>query len=101
MDLLPPRTNRRRRGDWVRPRAQQRGHTSLVIADVGESLFAAADLHVHRRFEFVSTPEYAAVGLAGPASIAAGFAEPPLRRLVVVGDGAFQMTGSELSTAVR
>src|SRR4026209_823045 len=26
--------------------------TTLVIADVGESLFAAADLHVHRRFEF-------------------------------------------------
>jgi indolepyruvate decarboxylase len=75
-------------------------HT-LVIADVGESLFAAADLHVHRRFEFLSPAYYTSMGFAVPAAVGASFADPTLRPIVLVGDGAFQMTGTELSTAVR
>ena len=75
--------------------------TTLVIADVGESLFAAADLRVHRGFEFLSPAYYTSMGFAVPASIGASFADPTLRPIVLVGDGAFQMTGSELSTAVR
>lgn len=73
----------------------------LVIADVGESLFASVDLHVHRRFEFLSPAYYTSMGFAVPAAIGAGFADPSLRPIVLVGDGAFQMTGSELATAVR
>ncbi|MEC4889368.1 MAG: thiamine pyrophosphate-binding protein [Nitrospira sp.] len=75
-------------------------HT-LVIADVGESLFAAADLHVHRRFEFLSPAYYTSMGFAVPAALGASFADPTLRPIVLVGDGAFQMTGTELSTCVR
>lgn len=75
-------------------------HT-LVIADVGESLFAAADLHVHRRFEFLAPAYYTSMGFAVPAAVGASFADPTLRPIVLVGDGAFQMTGTELSTAVR
>jgi TPP-dependent 2-oxoacid decarboxylase len=75
-------------------------HT-LVIADVGESLFAAADLHVHQRFEFLSPAYYTSMGFAVPAAVGASFADPSLRPIVLVGDGAFQMTGTELSTAVR
>ena len=74
---------------------------TLVIADVGESLFASVDLHVHRRFEFLSPAYYTSMGFAVPAAIGAGFADASLRPIVLVGDGAFQMTGSELSTAVR
>jgi indolepyruvate decarboxylase len=75
-------------------------HT-LIIADVGESLFAAADLHVHQRFEFLSPAYYTSMGFAVPAAVGASFADPTLRPIVLVGDGAFQMTGTELSTAVR
>jgi indolepyruvate decarboxylase len=75
-------------------------HT-LVIADVGESLFAAADLHVHQRFEFLAPAYYTSMGFAVPAAVGASFADPTLRPIVLVGDGAFQMTGTELSTAVR
>jgi TPP-dependent 2-oxoacid decarboxylase len=80
---------------------EQLQEKTLVIADVGESLFAAADLHVHRRFEFLSPAYYTSMGFAVPASVGASFADPHLRPIVLVGDGAFQMTGSELSTAVR
>jgi indolepyruvate decarboxylase len=61
-----------------------------VIADVGESLFAAADLRVHRRFEFLSPAYYTSMGFAVPASIGASFADPTLRPIVLVGDGAFR-----------
>ncbi len=36
-----------------------------------------------------------------PAAIGIGAADPGLRSLVLVGDGAFQMTGMELSTIAR
>lgn len=74
---------------------------TLVIADVGESLFASVDLHVHRRFEFLSPAYYTSMGFAVPAALGAGFADPSLRPIVLVGDGAFQMTGTELATCVR
>lgn len=73
----------------------------LVIADIGESLFAGADLHVRRRSEFMSPAYYTSMGFAVPAAVGIGFADPSLRPIVLVGDGAFQMTGSELSTCVR
>ena len=41
------------------------------------------------------------MGFAVPASIGAQVAAPHLRPIVLVGDGAFQMTCMELSTAVR
>ncbi|GKS58512.1 preprotein translocase subunit Tim44 [Nitrospira sp.] len=80
--------------------SQLKEHT-VVVADVGESLFASADLHVHRRFEFLAPAYYTSMGFAVPAAIGAAFADPTLRPLVLVGDGAFQMTGTELATAVR
>ena len=48
---------------------------TLVIADVGESLFASVDLHVHRRFEFLSPAYYTSMGFAVPAAVGASFAE--------------------------
>jgi indolepyruvate decarboxylase len=74
---------------------------TLIVADVGESLFAAADLHVHRRFEFLSPAYYTSMGFAVPAAVGAAFADTTVRPIVLVGDGAFQMTGTELATAVR
>ncbi|WP_107670727.1 alpha-keto acid decarboxylase family protein [Cyanothece sp. BG0011] len=73
----------------------------IVIADVGDALFAGADLVVHQKSRFLSPAYYASLGFAVPASIGAQMANPNIRPLVLVGDGAFQMTGMELSTIVR
>ncbi|HAC65014.1 MAG TPA: preprotein translocase subunit Tim44, partial [Cyanothece sp. UBA12306] len=73
----------------------------IVIADVGDALFAGADLLVHQKSRFLSSAYYASLGFAVPASIGAQLANPKLRPLVLVGDGAFQMTGMELSTIIR
>jgi indolepyruvate decarboxylase len=73
----------------------------VVIADVGEALFGASDLVIREPTEFLSPAYYASLGFAIPASLGASLANPRLRPLVLVGDGAFQMTGMELSTAAR
>jgi alpha-keto-acid decarboxylase len=41
------------------------------------------------------------MGFAVPAALGAQIARPDHRALILVGDGAFQMTGTELSTHVR
>jgi len=74
---------------------------TIVVCDVGDALFGAADLRIHRRTEFLGPAYYASMGFAVPAAIGAEMANRALRPLVLVGDGAFQMTGVELSTAVR
>jgi indolepyruvate decarboxylase len=72
-----------------------------VIADIGDSLFGAADLEMHRHTEFLSPAYYTSMGFGVPAALGASMANPKARILVVVGDGAFQMTGMELSTIAR
>jgi TPP-dependent 2-oxoacid decarboxylase len=77
------------------------GEDTFVIADTGDALFASADISIPRATEFMSSAYYATLGFAVPASIGVQLALPNLRPLVLVGDGAFQMTGMELSTAAR
>jgi indolepyruvate decarboxylase len=73
----------------------------IVVADIGDSLFAAADLTIYRDTEFLSPAYYTSMGFAIPASVGAQFGDSRKRPIVLVGDGAFQMSCLELSTAVR
>ncbi len=70
----------------------------MVICDVGDCLFASIDLRVHEQSEFLASSFYATMGFAMPAALGAQIARPSHRALILVGDGAFQMTGTELST---
>ncbi len=72
-----------------------------VIADPGDALFGAIDLTIHSRTEFIGCAYYASLGFAVPGAIGIQMAQPQWRPLVLVGDGAFQMTGLEVSTAAR
>lgn len=74
---------------------------AIVIADVGDSLFGALDLTIHGQTDFLSPAYYCSMGFAVPAAIGAQLANPTLRPIVIVGDGAFQMTGMEISTISR
>ncbi|MBI4687515.1 MAG: alpha-keto acid decarboxylase family protein [Nitrospirae bacterium] len=73
----------------------------LVVCDTGDCLFASVDLRVHERSEFLASSFYTTMGFAVPAALGAQVARPDLRPLVLVGDGAFQMTGTEISTIAR
>jgi TPP-dependent 2-oxoacid decarboxylase len=76
-------------------------HNAIVIADIGDSLFGALDLTIHGQTDFLSPAYYSSMGFAVPAAIGAQLANPRLRPIVIVGDGAFQMTGMEISTISR
>jgi len=67
------------------------------VADVGDSWFIGLEL---RADVFVAAGYYSSMGFAVPAALGAGIAEPSRRPLAIVGDGAFQMTGTELATLV-
>lgn len=74
---------------------------NMVIADVGDSLFGSLDLFIHKGTEFISPAFYLSMGFAIPASLGAQLSNPNIRPIVLVGDGAFQMTGMELSTIAK
>jgi Pyruvate decarboxylase and related thiamine pyrophosphate-requiring enzymes len=72
-----------------------------VIADVGDAIFGAVGIRSARQAQFIAPAYYMSMGFAVPASVGVAMASPALRPYVLVGDGAFQMTGVEISTAVR
>jgi indolepyruvate decarboxylase len=73
----------------------------VVVADPGDALFASSELVIHQQTEFLSPAYYTSMGFAVPAALGVQVARPALRPLVLVGDGAFQMTGMEMSTIVK
>jgi indolepyruvate decarboxylase len=74
---------------------------TIVIADIGDALFSASELVIRGRTEFISPAYYTSMGFSVPATLGAQMARPDLRTVAIVGDGAFQMTGMELSSLVR
>jgi indolepyruvate decarboxylase len=74
---------------------------TVVIADIGDALFAATELVIRGRTEFLSPAYYTSMGFSIPAALGTQIARPHLRTVVLVGDGAFQMTGNELSSLIR
>ncbi len=80
---------------------QRLDENTIVIADIGDALFASTELCIHQRTDFLSPAYYTSMGFSVPAAVGACFARPDKRVLVLCGDGAFQMTGNEMSTLVR
>jgi indolepyruvate decarboxylase len=72
-----------------------------VVADIGDAIFGAVGIRSARQAQFIAPAYYMSMGFAVPASIGVAMAAKKLRPYVVVGDGAFQMTGVEISTIVR
>lgn len=71
-----------------------------VLADVGDSMFGSMGLNVSDR-RFICPAFYASMGFAIPGALGATLARPKVRPIVLVGDGGFQMSCTELSTFVR
>lgn len=69
-----------------------------IVADVGDCLFGAADLFVRNKNHFISPAFYTSMGASIPGSLGFQVAKPNVRPIVLVGDGAFQMCCTELST---
>ena len=71
-----------------------------VCADIGDSIFGASDLTVHHANHFLGNAFYTSMGFSIPAALGVQTALPNTRPIVLVGDGAFQMSVSEISTII-
>lgn len=66
-----------------------------LLLDPGEALFSAVDMRVPTYAH--ASAYYATMGYAVPAALGVGIADSDHRPVVVVGDGAFSMTGLEVA----
>ena len=88
--------------NWVMSRVNDYiGEDTTVIAETGDSLFAAADLVMHHDVGFIGQAFYLSIGYAFPAILGASTADPKRRALALIGDGALQMSVQELSSLCR
>ena len=95
------RSDRLSMDDVVRILSLHLDEDCCVIADVGDAMFGAVGIRSARQAQFIAPAYYMSMGFAVPASIGVAMAAKKLRPYVLVGDGAFQMTGAEISTIVR
>ena len=75
---------------------------ALVVTDVGQHQMWAAQYYKHNKpNHLITSGGLGTMGFALPAAIGAKFACPEAEVWVIAGDGGFQMTQAELSTAAQ
>ncbi|MEV4344598.1 thiamine pyrophosphate-binding protein [Actinoplanes sp. NPDC049596] len=77
--------------EWLPP------HSALV-ADTGTAYWGALSMRLPADTVFAGQPIWNSIGWALPAVLGQGLAEPDRRPVLVIGDGAAQMTIQELGT---
>lgn len=77
------------------------GDDTTFVCDTGDALLGAIGLRTGKSNNFLSDAYYLSMGFATPAAIGAMAANPERRVIAIIGDGAFQMTGIEMSTMAK
>jgi len=78
------------------------GGNAVIVSDVGQHQMWEAQYYKHERPRtLITSGGLGTMGFALPAAIGAKIARPDAEVWVVVGDGGFQMTMSELATMVQ
>jgi indolepyruvate decarboxylase len=73
----------------------------IVLADMGTAYFGAATHRLPPDVTFIGQPLWASIGYSLPALLGACLACPGRRGVLLIGDGAAQLTAQELSTILR
>lgn len=81
-------------------RAQLSDDAYIVVDDGNHTFLTAELMPIHQAYGFISPTDFNCMGYATPAAIAVKMAKPQQEVHVIVGDGAFMMTATELATAV-
>ena len=71
---------------------------TALLADTGTAYYGALGMPLPADTVFSGQPIWSSIGYALPAVLGQGLAEPGRRPVLVIGDGAAQMTVQELST---
>jgi TPP-dependent 2-oxoacid decarboxylase len=70
---------------------------SALLADTGTAFWGALSLTLPPETELIAQPVWNSIGYSLPATLGAGLADPTRRPVLVIGDGAAQMTIQDLS----
>ncbi len=73
----------------------------VVLADQGTSFYGASTHRLPSGVTFIGQPLWASIGYTLPATLGACLAQPDSRGILLIGDGAAQLTVAELGTMVR
>jgi alpha-keto-acid decarboxylase len=74
---------------------------NVVLADQGTSFYGMATHRLPRGVTFIGQPLWGSIGYTLPATLGAGLAHPDRRPVLLIGDGAAQLTVQELGTFSR
>ncbi|WP_108638082.1 alpha-keto acid decarboxylase family protein [Mycobacterium rhizamassiliense] len=74
---------------------------NVVLADQGTSFYGMADHRLPRGVTFIGQPLWGSIGYTLPAALGAGVAHRDRRTVLLIGDGAAQLTIQELGTFSR
>ena len=69
---------------------------TTVIAEAGTSFYGALDLRLPERSDLLGQPVWSSIGYTIPAMLGAGLARRDRRPVLIIGDGAAQLTVQEL-----
>lgn len=83
---------------WTYISSQIIKDNDIIVADTGTSVFGLLDQFLPQKINFYSQLLWASIGYSLPASLGFALANKDKRILLFIGDGAFQLTGQELST---
>lgn len=73
----------------------------VVLADQGTSFYGVATHRLPSGVTFIGQPLWASIGYTLPATLGTCLAQPGSRGILLIGDGAAQLTVAELGTIVR
>ncbi len=74
---------------------------NVVLADQGTSFYGMADHRLPQGVTFIGQPLWGSIGYTLPAALGAAVAHPERRAVLLIGDGAAQLTVQELGTFSR
>ena len=74
---------------------------NVVLADQGTSFYGMAGHRLASGVTFIGQPLWGSIGYTLPAAVGAGLAEPDRRIVLLIGDGAAQLTIQELGAFGR
>ncbi len=102
MPIPPKAENKPITQAWLWPRIGQFWQkNSIVIADIGSPIFGTLPIRLPDNTAYISQPVWSSIGYTVGALLGTCLADPKRRSLLLVGDGAFQLTAQEVSTMLR
>jgi indolepyruvate decarboxylase len=73
----------------------------FILADIGGAMIGSSQILLPKGTSYIVQGFYLSLGYTLPAGLGIGLAAPDKRPVILIGDGAFQMTCQEISTMIR